>query len=66
VAPIAVLGAKANDQPQFLKQLDPGTTTWTQEGVNDSYDHCYIVAAFYRTNGSDVAARSPLVCTHRN
>jgi hypothetical protein len=66
VAPIVVLGARANDPPQYLKQLDPGTTTYTQDGVNDSYDHCYVVAAFYRANGSEVAARSGLVCTHRN
>jgi hypothetical protein len=66
VVPVAVLGGRANDQPQLLKVLDPGTTTWTQDGVNDSYDHCYVVAAIYRANGSDVAARSGLVCTHRN
>jgi hypothetical protein len=66
VVPLAVLGARANDQPQLIKLLDPGTTTYTQEGVNDSYDHCYVIAAFYRANGSEVAARSGLICTHRN
>jgi serine/threonine protein kinase len=64
--PIAILGGRANDQMQLLRVLDPGATTWTQDGVNDAYDYCYIVAAFYRADGDDVAARSNQVCTHRH
>jgi serine/threonine-protein kinase PknK len=62
----AVLGGRANEQLQLLKVLDPGTTSWKHEGVNDAYDHCYLVAAFYKADGSDVAARSKQVCTHRH
>jgi hypothetical protein len=64
--PFAVLGGRANEPLQLLKVLDPGTTTWTHEGVSDAYDHCYLVAAFYKADGADVAARSKQVCTHRH
>jgi len=61
----AVLGAPQGTLPQVLQVLDPGTTSFTQQGVNATIDYCYIVAAFYRATGNDVAARSPQVCTHR-
>jgi hypothetical protein len=64
--PFAILGGRANDLPQLLTTLDPGTTTWTQDGLNDAYEYCYVVAAFYQADGADVAARSTQVCTHRH
>jgi hypothetical protein len=66
VAALAVLGGQPNQQPQLLKVLDPGTKSWTHEGINDGYDYCYIVAAFYKADGEQVAARSKQVCTHRH
>jgi hypothetical protein len=62
----AILGGPANNQLQLLRVLDPGTTTWTQDGLNEAYDYCYIVAVVYRADGNDVSARSPMVCTHRH
>jgi hypothetical protein len=61
----AVLGAPKGTQPQLLLVVDPGTTTYTESGVNAAVDYCYIVAAFYSASGTDVAASSPQVCTHR-
>jgi hypothetical protein len=64
--PLAVLGGRVNEQPALIKVLDPGTRTWTHEGINDSFDRCYLVAAFYKADGDQIAARSTLVCTHRH
>jgi hypothetical protein len=61
-----IVGGQASNQQQLLTTLDPGTTTWTQDGLNDAYDYCYIVAVVYRADGNDVSARSPMVCTHRH
>jgi serine/threonine protein kinase len=61
-----ILGGQAANQPQLLTTLDPGTTTWTQDGLNEAYDYCYVVAVVYRADGNDVSARSPMVCTHRH
>lgn len=63
----AILGGRQNEQPQLLRVVaPPDPPTWTHEGLNASYDYCYVVAAFYRADGKDVAARSKQVCTHRN
>jgi serine/threonine protein kinase len=61
----AVLGGPKGTQPHLLLTLQPGTTTYTQSGVNTAVDYCYIVAAFYSASGANVVADSPQVCTHR-
>ena len=67
VVSFAVLGGRQNEQPQLLNLIEPpDPPTWTHEGLNASYDYCYVVAAFYTADGKNVAARSKEVCTHRN
>ena len=67
VVSFAILGGRQNEQPQLLKVIEPpDPPTWTHDGLNASYDYCYLVAAFYKADGKDVAARSKQVCTHRN
>jgi hypothetical protein len=66
VVTFAILGGRQNEQPQLLKTLEPGTTTWKHDGISTDFDYCYLVAAFYTADGQNVAARSKQVCTHRN
>jgi hypothetical protein len=64
-APFAVLGSPEGTQLLLLGSADPGTTSYTQNGVNAAVDYCYVVAAFYSASGENIAAKSPQVCTHR-
>lgn len=58
----AVLGAPEGTTPHFLAQIQAGTTSYTQNGINSAVDYCYYVAAVY---SASAVANSSVVCTHR-
>jgi hypothetical protein len=61
-APLVILGGPRGAQPTIQKQLDPGASTLTLQGLNSATDYCYVVLAVVSAQGY---AKSPQVCTKR-
>ncbi|MFG2058987.1 fibronectin type III domain-containing protein [Micromonospora sp. NPDC048930] len=60
--PFVVAGGRAGQKLGVMATVDPGTTTYTVNGLSPKLDYCFTVLAVYST---DTYATSGQVCTDR-
>lgn len=60
--PFVVAGGRAGQTLSAMASIDPGTTSYTVNGLNPRLDYCFTVLAVYST---ETYATSGQVCTSR-